>query len=216
MIRIVIIDDHSVVADSLEATLGAQDDLEVVGVANSGTSGLELVIRHRPDVALIDFRLADTTGAELTRSIKEVAPECHSVILTGTGLERALLESIDAGAVGFATKDQRFSEVVAMIRAAADGKVQFPADLLAKVLPNLRRDPTARSRLSKRERDVLAQIAAGFGNAEIGENLYISVNTVRNHIASILTKLDAKTRGEAVAIAVREGLITIAEISDPQ
>lgn len=207
MLRLVLIDDHGVVAEALQATLAGEEGIEVVGVAPTGALGIEVARAQRPDVAVIDFRLPDMTGANVVRAIRRDLPECRNVILTGSGQERALLDAIDAGAVAFVTKDQRFAEVVTAIRAAHAGEVTFPPALLAKVLPDLRQGSRTTTRLSARERDVLEMIAAGMGNAEIATRLYISVNTVRNHVAALLTKLDARTRGEAVAIAVREGII---------
>jgi DNA-binding NarL/FixJ family response regulator len=207
MVRIVVIDDHEAIAEALATTLGSGRDIEVVGTAHTGADGIELAKRLRPEVVLVDFRLLDMTGSDVVRALAGCHPTCRSVVLTGTGLERALLDSIEAGAIGFLTKDQSFAEVVDAIHAAAAGEVRFPPAMMARVLPGLRRDVASPTRISAREREVLGLMAAGMGNAEIGEQLFISVNTVRNHVANVLLKLGARTRGEAVAAALREGLV---------
>ncbi len=208
MVRLVVIDDHGMVAEALAASLGGEPDIEVLGVAQTGAAGIDLAVSTVAEVALVDFRLPDMTGSDVVRGITDRLPSCRCVVLTGTGQDRALLDAMEAGAVGFVTKDQRFGDVVDAVMAAAAGEVRFPPALLARVLPELRRDPTVRTRLSRRERDVLDLMAAGKGNSEIAEALFISINTVRTHVANVLMKLGAKTRGEAVAVAIREGLVT--------
>ncbi len=209
MIKVLVVDDHVVVAEALESTLGSVEGLQVVATARTGAEGLALALSLRPDVALIDFRLPDISGADVVRRLRAEAPEIRCVVLTGTGMERAMLDAIDAGAVGFVTKDQRFGEVVDAVFAAAAGEATFPPDLLARVLPELSRGTDGGTRLTRRERDVLELMANGRSNAEIGQALFISTNTVRNHVANLLAKLGARSRGEAVAIAVREGLVVV-------
>ncbi len=212
-IRVVVIDDHQMVSETLKTTLTAQDGLIVVGSAESGKTGIELVVALQPDVALIDFRLGDMTGAEVVKAITAQSPNTRCVILTGSGQDRALLESLEAGALGFVTKHQRFGDVVEAVRAAARGEASIPPGLLGKVLPQLRSNDSP-SRLTDRERDVLQLLAAGKANADIASELFISVNTVRNHVANVLTKLGAKSRTEAAAIASRDGLLDSSGSSD--
>jgi DNA-binding NarL/FixJ family response regulator len=206
-IRVLVIDDHGLVAETLKATLSEQEGIAVVGLASNGEDGINLAVSLTPDVALVDFRLPDMTGAEVIRALSEKVPSCRCVVLTGSGQDRALLDSLDAGAIGFLTKHQRFSEVVAAVRAAAIGEATVSPALLGRVLPVLRSgsDP---GKLTPREREVLELMASGKPNNEIAEALFVSVNTIRNHVANILTKLGARTRVEAVAIATREGVVT--------
>ncbi len=215
VIRVLVVDDHTVVADALVAALGVVGHVEVVGAARTGAEAVAAAARWQPDVALVDFRLPDISGADVVRQLRDVAPATRCVVLTGSGMDRALIEAIDAGAVGFVTKGQRFVEVVDAVLAAAAGRATFPSELLARVLPALSRTADQTGRLTRRELDVLELLAAGAANAEIGAQLSISTNTVRNHVANILAKTHAKTRGEAVAAAVRDGLITIAPGAAP-
>jgi DNA-binding NarL/FixJ family response regulator len=206
-LRIVVIDDHQLVSETLRTTLSAQEGLTVVGAADNGHDGVELVVSLTPDVALIDYRLPDLTGAEVVKKIVIRSPATRCVILTGSGQDRALLESLEAGALGFVTKHQKFSDVVAAIRAAALGEASIPPAMLGKVLPQIR-NTQGQTRLTDRERDVLQLLAAGRANSAIAQELFISINTVRNHVANILVKLNAKTRTEAAAIATRDGLLS--------
>lgn len=205
---VLIIDDHLLVADALAAAFANEVGFTVCGVARTGAEGIELALQLQPDVTLIDFRLPDMNGADVVRRLtSETLSRC--VILTGTGQERALLEAIDAGAAGFLTKDQRFDEIVEAIAAVARGEASFEAGLLARVLPDLRRGNDSGRRLTSREHEVLRLLVMGLANSEIGERLFISTNTVRNHVANLMVKLHAKSRGEAVAIASREGLVRV-------
>ena len=209
MIKVVVVDDHLVVAETLAVTLADHGDIVVVGIAQSGEQGIDLISKLNPDVAVIDFRLPDMSGSEVIRQLTDRGSACRCVVLTGTGLDRAFLESIEAGAAGFVTKDQRFDEVLEAVLAASRGEVRFPPLLLARVLPELRRGSNSTWRLTPRERNVLQLLALGRSNMEIAENLSITINTVRNHVANVLMKLEARSRGEAVAIATREGLVSV-------
>jgi DNA-binding NarL/FixJ family response regulator len=206
-IRVLVVDDHGLVAETLKATLSEQEGITVVGLAHTGQEGIDLAMSLTPDVALVDFRLPDMSGADVIRALTQKVPGCRCVVLTGSGQDRALLDSLDAGAIGFLTKHQRFSEVVAAVRAAAIGEASVSPALLGRVLPVLRSgsDP---GKLTPREREVLELMAAGRPNSEIAEALFVSINTVRNHVGNILAKLGARTRVEAVAIATREGVVT--------
>jgi DNA-binding NarL/FixJ family response regulator len=206
-VRLLIVDDHSAVAEALTATLSREPDIDVVGVAPNGTQAVELAARLAPDVVLLDFRLPDATGADVVRRVHECSPTSRIVVFTGSGRDQALIGAIDAGAIGFVTKDQSFAEVLAAIRSAAGGAAAIAPALLARVLPEMRRGVDRHTRLTRREHEVLHQLAAGRTNNEIAEHLHLSVNTVRNHVASVLTKLGARTRGEAVARAADAGLV---------
>ena len=206
-IRVLVIDDHGLVAETLKATLSEQEGIQVVAIGSTGAEGIELAVRLKPNVTLVDFRLPDMSGADVVRALTTQVPETKCVILTGSGQDRALLDSLEAGALGFVTKHQRFAEVVSAIRAAARGDASIAPDLLGRVLPQLRSMGESSNRLTAREQGVLELMAAGKSNQEIADELFIAVNTVRNHVANVLSKLNARSRVEAVAMATRAGLV---------
>lgn len=206
--RVAIIEDHRMVAESLADVLGGEPDLEVVGIADSGEAGVELAARVRPDVALVDYRLPGIDGIEVALAIRRGSPRTRIVMLTSVVGDAVLARAIDAGCSGYVIKSSPLDEVIASVRAAARGESAISSTLLSRVLPRLSssyQEPAGT--LTAREREVLAQVAMGKGNADIAASLLVSVNTVRNHIQNTLNKLEAHSRLEAVAIAVRRGLI---------
>jgi DNA-binding NarL/FixJ family response regulator len=208
VVRVAIVDDHHMFAESLSHVLALDPDLDVVGVARDGTAGLELVERSQPDVALVDYRLPDRDGVALTSDIKAAHPGVHVVMLTALRDERVLVDAIEAGVSGFLTKDLAVEDVVGAVRAAAAGEVLIPPDLLARLLPRLA--PTGEAigiDLTNRERELLQRVAQGGTNKAIAHELHLSVNTIRNYVQALLTKLGAHSKLEAVAIATRAGLI---------
>lgn len=207
-VRVVIIDDHRMFAESLSHLLSADDDLEVAGIASSGEAGLELVLQSQPDVALIDYRLPDQDGVALTRTIHEHLPDVHVVILTGLNDERVLLAAIEAGVSGFLTKDRAADDVTEAVKAAAAGEALIAPDMLGRLLPRLERSEQGLGAdLTARERQLLERVAEGGTNKAIARELHLSVNTVRNYMQALLAKLDAHSKLEAVAIATRAGLL---------
>lgn len=207
-VRVVIIEDHRLVAESLSDVLGGEPGLQMAGIAEDGASGIDLVARERPDVALVDYRLPDMDGIAVTSAIRDRYPATRVVMVTSMVGESTLLKAIEAGCSGYVVKSSPLDEVVAAIRTAARGESAISPSMLTKVLPRLSSGfRAAASTVTSREREVLALLAEGRTNAEIAEALVVSTNTVRNHIQNALVKLGAHTRLEAVAIAVREGVI---------
>lgn len=209
-IRVVVIDDHQVLVESLQAVLGAHTDIEIVDVALTADAGVAAVARHHPDVVLLDYHLDGTTAIEVIPAIAAASPSARVVVLTALAADRTLTECLRAGAAGFVTKQQSIGDVIAAVRAAAAGQVAVAPALLASALSELLSPPApdaSEHGLTSRESAVLRLMADGLQNAEIARQLFISVNTVRNHVASILTKLDARTRTEAVSIAHRHDLL---------
>lgn len=209
MIRVLIVDDHQVVSDSLGGLLTLEEDIVVVATATTAEEGLRVAIDLQPDVALVDFELPDGDGALLTGRIKRAAPDVKVIMLTAHTDERVMLSAIEAGCSGFLTKDRAAVDVVVGVRAVAAGEAHVPPGMLMRLLPKLTRSatPTIGDSLTDREREVLALLATGRPNREIAEQLHLSLNTVRNYVQSILSKLDAHSKLEAVAIAVRERII---------
>jgi two-component system response regulator DevR len=210
-IRVLIVDDHRMFGDSLTLLLDAEPDIEVVGFATRGDAGIAMAAATKPDVMLIDFLMPDRDGVSVTAEIKATSPETMVVMLAGAPDDQVLLRAIEAGCSGFLTKDQAAGEVGDAIRAAAAGESLISPGILARLLPKLNRNyRAAGSNLTDRERQVLALVAKGSNNQVIASELHLSVNTVRNYVQSILAKLAAHSKLEAVAIAVREGVFAYA------
>ncbi len=207
-IRVLVCDDHRIVADGLAAVLSNEEGIDVVGVTGSAAEVVEAAGRLQPDVVLMDFVLPDGTGAEAAQAVKRARPEAKVVMLTSFAEEDVLVASIEAGCSGFVTKHRGTSDVAVAVRLAAEGEAVVSQEMLATLLPRLSRTRQGLgSDLTPREMEVLRLLADGESKERIGQRLFLSPNTVRNHIQSILTKLGAHSRLEAVAVAVREGLI---------
>ena len=207
-IRVLVCDDHRVVAEGLAMVLEAQPDVEVVGVAGTVAEVRELAASLWPDVVLMDYALPDGDGVAATSAVKTARPEVKVVMLTSFVDVDVLVAAIEAGCSGFVTKHKAADELTAAVRLAAQGEALVSPDMLARLLPRLR--PTYHgigSDLTPREREVLDLLAQGESKEAIARRLFLSANTVRNHIQNILGKLGAHSRLEAVATATREGLI---------
>ena len=207
-IRVLVLDDHQMFAESVARMLGAEHDIEVVAVAGNVADAVRLVTSTDLDIAIVDFRLPDADGAEATRRIRAARPSVRVLMLTGMADDKMLMEAIEAGCSGLVTKDKALSELVQAVRLTSAGDAYLGPNLLAGLLPRLRSGhrPVG-SDLTKREREVLNLIADGLSNQAIAEQLFLSVHTVRNHIQTVLTKLDAHSKLAAAAIAAREGLL---------
>ena len=207
-IGVLVVDDHQLFAAGLARLLADEPDITVLGIATSGAQALEMVDRLQPQVVLTDYLMPDQDGVTVTAQIKARNPTIMVVMLTGSADDRTLLSAIEAGCSGFLTKDRAVGEVAAAVRAAAVGESLISPAMLARLLPKLK--PSRRSLgadLTEREREILGLLARGWTNRAIGEQLCLSVNTIRNYVQSILTKLDAHSKLEAVATAVREKII---------
>ena len=207
-IRVLICDDHRVVAEGLAMVLGAQPDMAVVGVAGGVAEVCEMEASLRPDVVLMDYALPDGDGVAATATIKASRPDVRVVMLTSFVDVDVLVAAIEAGCSGFVTKHKAAEELTTAVRLAAEGEALVSPDMLARLLPRLR--PSYHgvgADLTAREREVLDLLAQGESKEAIARRLFLSANTVRNHIQNILGKLGAHSRLEAVATARREGLI---------
>jgi two-component system response regulator DevR len=207
-IRVLICDDHRLLAEGLAALLRLQPGMEVVGVAGSVAEVVAEAAARRPDVVLMDFELPDGTGVEATRPVLEVSPTTRVVILTSFADDAVLLNAIHAGATGFVTKHSNAAHLADAVRLAAAGESVIPPDLLSRLLPRLRGEASGGITVSERELQILTLVASGATNNEIARRLHLSPNTVRNHLARLYPRLGARSRLQAVAIAVREGLLS--------
>jgi DNA-binding NarL/FixJ family response regulator len=207
-VRLVIVDDHQIIATSLTATLESEPDLEVAGVAHDVAGAVRILAEVRPDVVLLDHRLPDGDGVTSLGRLRQASPDTRFVVLTASTAEQVLVSAIEAGAAGFVSKTRSLAELTAAVRAAAAGEAVISPELLARLLPRMRAGGgTSSTRLTQREIEVLELMARGLSNAAIAEELVVSVHTVRNHVANLSLKLDAHSKLEAVSRALREGII---------
>lgn len=209
-IRVLIVDDHSVVRQGVKAFLELQETLEVVGEAESGESALALVERLRPDVVILDLLMAGMNGIETTRRIKAVSPDARVVILTSHLGEEQIVPAIRAGAVSYLFKSVTPRELVEAVVRAAKGETTFSLDVASRLVHSLGPDApktTGPEALSPREMDVLQLIAEGLSNQAIGERLFISEKTVKSHVGNLLGKLGLTDRTQAAIFAWKNGLV---------
>ena len=207
-VRVAIVDDHAVLASSLGMVLDAEPDLESVGTAASLEKARALLATSSPDVVLLDHRLPDGDGVAAIADLRRVAPDARFVVLTASTADHVLVAAIEAGASGFVSKTRDLGDVTQAVRAAAAGESVISPEMRARLLPRLRAtEPQPHDSLTEREREVLTLLAEGLSNAAIADRLVVSVHTVRNHVANLSAKLGAHSKLEALAIAVREGLL---------
>ena len=207
-IRVMLVDDHAVVRSGLGAFLLAFDDLELVGKASSGERAVALCSQVQPDVVLMDLMMPGMDGATATRLIRERHPEIQVIALTSFKEKEWVEGALKAGAIGYLLKDVSADELANAIRAAAAGKPTLAADA-AQVLIQSTRAPAENPGfdLTEREREVLTLMVDGLSNSQMAERLVISLSTVKFHVSSILSKLGASSRTEAVSIALQNRLV---------
>ena len=209
-IRVLVVDDHAVLRQALAIALETEDDLEVVGTVADAPGALAALRERSADVALVDYILDGLDGVSLAREIRGRHPDLPVIMLTADDDDAVLVAAMEAGCAGFLTKVQPVEDVVAAVRAAAAGEPVVSAGQLLRLLPQLERRTQARANvdaLTEREREVLLLMAAGATNPVIARELFLSLHTVRNHVQAVLRKLHAHSKLEAVAIAVRTGVI---------
>jgi DNA-binding NarL/FixJ family response regulator len=216
-IRTMIVDDHALFRRGLEMVLEAEADIELVGEASDGEEAVSKAGDSLPDVVLMDIRMPRSSGIEACRALKDVSPSAKIVMLTISDEEEDLFEAIRAGASGYLLKDIPLDEVADTVRAVYGGQSLINPSMAAKLLTEFavlaRRDEeevpqqVPAPRLTDREIEVLRLVARGMNNRDIAKELFISENTVKNHVRNILEKLQIHSRMEAVMVAVREKII---------
>lgn len=209
-IRILIADDHTLFRDGLRALLGSIPDAEVVGEAATGEEAVERAVATRPDVVLMDIQMPGMNGIEATRRILRTDSAVGVVVLTMFEDDDSVFAAMRAGARGYILKGADQAEMLRAIRAVAGGEALFGPAIAARLLGFFAGKPAAPPapfpELTEREREVLDLIAAGRGNAEIADRLFLSPKTVRNHISSIFGKLQVADRAQAIVRAREAGL----------
>ena len=217
MIRVAVVDDLALVRAGFEMLLESAPDLEVVGTAADGAEAIDLVVRTQPDVVLMDIRMPVMDGLEASRRIlaDERCVDVRILILTTFDLDEYVYAALQAGASGFMLKDSPPADLLAGVRLVSAGEALLSPAITRHLIEAFLQRPTDTPQtdgarldaLTDRERDVLALVAKGLSNAEIGSRLYISTATVKTHVARILTKLDARDRAQLIVIAYESGLV---------
>jgi DNA-binding NarL/FixJ family response regulator len=201
-VNVVVVDDHVALRRGMELLL-RREGYHVVGTADDAEQAEQLILRRRPDVALVDLALPGENGAALTRRLLDHDPELRIILYTGSADEDELLDGLGAGAAGFALKSGDPNELKQAIRTVAEGGDYIDP----RLTPLLRRAGTGRKLLSPREREILELLAHGLSGEDAAKQLYLSSETVRTHVRNAMSKLDASTRVHAVALAMQRGEI---------
>jgi DNA-binding NarL/FixJ family response regulator len=203
-IRILTIDDHPLLREGVAAMIKSQRDMELVAEASTGKEGLERFRQHRPDITLMDLRLPDMNGIDAMAAIRTEFPDARIIVLTTFEGDVEIQRALEAGARGYLLKSMPPKELLDGIRQVHAGKKRIPPEIVAHLAEHLS-DET----LTSREVEVLRQVAGGNRNRDIAERLFISEETVKVHVKHVMEKLGASDRTEAVAIAIRRGIIQL-------
>jgi len=214
MIRIVIVDDHALFREGLASIIKLEPDIEVSGLAGSVQEAVEVTRTLKPDIILMDFTLPDGNGADATRMVLKEHPDCKIIFLTMSDSDENLFAAIRSGAKGYLVKNMSPSKLVTTIRSVQRGESALSRSMTLRLMEELSRtkEPerlgdAALAKLTRREMDVLRELATGITNKEIANQLYISENTVKYHVHSILGKLNLSSRGAAAKFAKEHGII---------
>lgn len=205
-VRIMIVDDHSVVRQGLRMFLGLDPDLEVVGEAVDGADAVAKALDLRPDVVLMDLSMPVMDGIAATAEIRRQLPDTEVIALTSVLEDASVVGAVQAGAIGYLLKDTEADELRRAIKAAADGQVQLAPAAAARLVREVRA-PENPETLTDRETEVLRLVAEGLANKEIARRLVIGEKTVKTHVSRVLMKLGVQSRTQAALHAVRLGLV---------
>ena len=208
--KLIIVDDHVLFREGLAAIIRSEPDIQIIGQAGGVQESIEMVRQLKPDMVLMDFGLPDGTGADATREILKEHPQCKIVFLTMSEGDEDLFAAIRSGAKGYLLKNMRPAKLVSTLRSVARGESALSRSMTLRLMEELARtkqapkagDPT----LTRRELEVLRELASGKSNLEIAEHLFISENTVKYHVHSILDKLSLTDRRDAAIYAREHGL----------
>ncbi|GAA1435364.1 response regulator transcription factor [Mycobacterium cookii] len=214
-VRVLVVDDQELFRRGLIMLLSSDSDIEVVGEAADGVTATDLAVTTAPDVILLDVRMPRRTGVEACRAIKEAVPSAKIIMLTVSDEEADLYESVKNGASGYLLKDSSIEEVAQAVRVVNEGQSLISPSMAVKLIDEFKqmskpeREQGPALKLTERELEVLRLVAKGLNNREVAKELFISENTVKNHVRNILEKLQLHSRMEAVMYAMREKLLDL-------
>jgi len=203
-IRVILADDHPVVRDGLAAMVNQQADMEVVAEAGDGDEAIALYEQHQPNVMVLDLRMPKRDGVAVVQRVLEINPKARLLIMTTYDGDEDIFQCLSQGAKGYLLKDAPRQEILSAIRAVSEDRPYTSSSVAAKALQRM-----GKPSLTQRELDVLELVAQGRSNKDIARRLSITEETAKTHVKSILTKLDAISRTEAVAVAHKRGLIRL-------
>jgi two-component system NarL family response regulator len=209
--KLIIVDDHILFREGLAAIIRSETDIEIIGQAGSVQEAIELVKTLKPDMVLMDFGLPDGTGADATRAILSEYPQCKIIFLTMSEEDEHLFAAIRSGAKGYLLKNMRPSKLISTLRSVQQGESALSRSMTLRLMEELARTKetprAADATLTRRELEVLQELASGLSNQEIAAHLFISENTVKYHVHSILEKLNLSDRRDATVYAREHGLL---------
>jgi DNA-binding NarL/FixJ family response regulator len=225
VIRVVVADDQALVRSGFSVLLRSADDIDVVGEASDGVGAVEVAVRQRPDVVLMDIRMPRVDGVQATRTITRDRrlSSTRVLILSTFDLDEYVFEAVRAGASGFLLKDTLPSDLLAAVRLVADGQALLAPAVTRRLLEEFARRPAVAGStppawldtLTAREAEVLVAVASGLSNAEIAATLYMSTATAKTHVSRLLAKLDARDRAQLVVMAYEAGVVVPGASSAP-
>lgn len=207
-IRVMLVDDHTMVRKGLATFLSAFDDMELAGEAESGESAIRLCGETLPDVVLMDMLLPAMDGAAATHAIRQQFPQVQIIALTSFKEGELIQNALEAGAIGYLLKDVSAEELARAIRAAHAGRATLSPEAAQALVETANQPPAPGNDLTEREREVLALMIEGLNNTQIAGRLTVSPSTVKSHVSNILSKLGVTSRTEAVTVALRHRIVT--------
>jgi NarL family two-component system response regulator LiaR len=207
-IRVLIVDDHTMVRTGLATFLDVTDRLELVGEASNGREAIDLCEQLQPDVVLMDLMMPEIDGVAATQTIRERWPQTQIIALTSFQDGEMVQNAIQAGAIGYLLKNVSMNELIHAIIEAHGGRSTLAQEAVQALVQTAGQPPTPEYDLTPREYEVLTLLVEGLNNPEISERLYISIGTTRTHVSNIFAKLGVSNRSEAIALALRQKLVT--------
>lgn len=209
MIKVLFVDDHEMVRIGVTSYLTAQPDIEVIGEADNGAVGVDLALKLRPDIILMDLVMKEMDGIEATRKIIEAWPEAKVIIVTSFLDDEKVYPALEAGATSYMLKTSKASEIANAVRATFKGQTVLEPEVTGKMMTKMRQKRVVlpHEELTEREMEILLLIAEGKPNQEIADELFIALKTVKVHVSNILGKLDVHDRTQAVIYAFKHGLV---------